>query len=632
MDRPAADRLSPRALARLLAPAEGRAEMTLRHVVVCLLTTLVTCTFGTPEAALSVYVVFFVIQRDRVASVLLPIALLLIVTPLMGLVLLVTVYSLDYPAWRLAAMAVLSIALLYLTSASKLRPVGAILAMIVGFSLDELGMVPVGEVATRMLLYAWLMAAIPVVLAVLAALTLAPSPRRLAGEALARRLAMASHGLRGGAADDLLPALSAGNGQILAWIKLAGLEGSADRADAAALAQAAASSTAILASVRLLGRTRALPDALAAPLADALDAMADMLRQGGYPADIRLDLPPAPGLDPLARAALDDLRGAITNFAEPPTPPPAQAARSGAGFFLPGAFSDPAHMAYALKTTGAAMFCYLLYMLLDWPGIHTCFITCYIVSLGTTAETVQKLSLRLAGCLIGALAGTAAMVWVLPSMDTLAALLLLVALATGASAWIAVGSPRISYAGFQMAFAFLLCVLQGPGPAFDLTLARDRSIGILLGNVVVFLVFTRIWPVSVATRIDRGLASLRAQWRAVAAGGPRRAALAAEAFAASTAIEQDLALLPYEPSWVRPDTAWRRDREHQLERLAAIGVPVYLAAGRPAARAGLLARLDDAPAPATQDPPGQALLHDIDLRRGGPRRAPPMESDRHAPA
>ena len=59
------------------------------------------------------------------------------------------------------------------------------------------------------------------------------------------------------------------------------------------------------------------------------------------------------------------------------------------------------------------MFCYCLYVLLDWPGIHTCFITCYIVALGTAAEAVEKLTLRMLGCLLGAAAGIAAIVFVL---------------------------------------------------------------------------------------------------------------------------------------------------------------------------------------------------------------------------
>src|ERR1700754_3471677 len=77
-----------------------------------------------------------------------------------------------------------------------------------------------------------------------------------------------------------------------------------------------------------------------------------------------------------------------------------------------------------------------------------------------------------------------------------------------ASGWVAAGSPRISYAGFQIAFAFFLCVIQGSAPAFDMTTARDRVIGILFGNLVVYLVFSNIWPVTVTRRIDTGMATV----------------------------------------------------------------------------------------------------------------------------
>ncbi|MFP3562467.1 FUSC family protein, partial [Paraburkholderia sp. SIMBA_049] len=77
------------------------------------------------------------------------------------------------------------------TSASKLRPVGATIALIVGYALDKLGSVPFGEVATRALFYAWLMVAIPVGVSICVNALLGPSPRRLAGRELARRLRVA---------------------------------------------------------------------------------------------------------------------------------------------------------------------------------------------------------------------------------------------------------------------------------------------------------------------------------------------------------------------------------------------------------------------------------------------------------
>src|SRR5205814_5905005 len=44
--------------------------------------------------------------------------------------------------------------------------------------------------------------------------------------------------------------------------------------------------------------------------------------------------------------------------------------------FVSDAFTNPAHVHFALKVTFAAMFCYIFYMAIDWSGIHTALITC----------------------------------------------------------------------------------------------------------------------------------------------------------------------------------------------------------------------------------------------------------------
>ncbi|KVT75573.1 fusaric acid resistance protein [Burkholderia ubonensis] len=643
MAQPAADVRppGPRELLRLLAPFPGRASMAVRVALICTLTVLVTSAYGTPEAAISAYVVFFLNRADRVTSVVLATAMMLVITVVIALVLGVAIFSIEYSVLRVACMAVLSVGLLYLTSASKLRPVGAILAMIVGFGLDELGLVPGGEAATRALLYTWLMVAIPVGIAIVVNLLIAPSPRRLAGAQLAKRLRLAAQRLRGEDdvrdTDDVRAAFDAslreGDKQLLTWLKLSKLEGTSSAADVAALRRAVASSTAILVAVALADREPGarLPGAFAAPVAATLDQMAGMLEQGGYPVDVTLALPPADALSPLARVVATDLHAAITRFAEPgataaappvdanaraagnaaepAAPPPA----SRGGFFLPDARTNPDHIRYALKTTVAAMFCYLLYSQLDWSGIHTCFITCYMVSLGSTAETVEKLTLRIAGCIVGALAGTAALVFVVPSLSSIGHLMALVFAGAGLAAWVAFGSPRIAYAGFQIAFAFFLCVIQGAGPGFDLTLARDRTIGILLGNVVVYLVFTRIWPVSIGKQVDAALAALVDQWRRLAqiAQPAERRAQAAEAFARHGAIAQDLGLIHYEPAWVRPAPAWLAARRRALAELGALEGPLFLLAERAPGDAAIGAQLARV-----------AELRDAESGTGAERHAP----------
>lgn len=111
-----------------------------------------------------------------------------------GLVIGLADFTLDSPILCVACMAVLSAGLLFLRSARKLRPIGAILAMIIGFGLDELGVVHSGELATRGLLYAWLMVAIPIGANVVVNLAVDPSPRRPAGDRPGPARWRAAHG------------------------------------------------------------------------------------------------------------------------------------------------------------------------------------------------------------------------------------------------------------------------------------------------------------------------------------------------------------------------------------------------------------------------------------------------------
>ncbi|SOE57726.1 multidrug resistance protein MdtO [Burkholderia sp. D7] len=593
MAQPAGDLGPPGAadFLKLLAPYPGRAEMACRVALICALTLWVTSAYGTPEAAISAYVVFFLNQPDRVLSVVQGLAMLVLVTLVVVLITVVALFALDDPVWRVACIAGLSLALLFVTSASKLRPVGAIVAMIVGFTLDELGNVPFGEAATRALLYSWVMVAIPIGVSICVNMALAPSPRRLAGRELAKRLRLAARSLAEPEAthDALGACLRQGDAQISSWLALSAVDGSSARADIAPLRQAVSSTLAILVAADLAARepSSRLPTSFVMPIIDTLENMARMLEAGGYPVDIELNLPAATKLTPLARVVAEELQCAITRFAVAETdvktgaetsPPP----DNRGGFFLPDAFTNPDHIRYALKTTTAAMFCYLLYLQLNWPGIHTCFITVYMVSLGTTAETVEKMTLRIAGRLAGALLGTAAIVFVIPAMTSVVGLMGIVFLGALLAAWIAFGSPRISYAGFQIALVFFMCVIQGAAPGFDLTVARDRTIGILIGNVVVYLIFTRVWPVSVAERVDTTLISLQHQWERLSAlaNSAARRAQASSAMAQRGALEQDLALMHYEPSWVHPGPQWIAERRGVLAKLSALEGPIFLFAER----------------------------------------------------
>jgi multidrug resistance protein MdtO len=174
---------------------------------------------------------------------------------------------------------------------------------------------------------------------------------------------------------------------------------------------------------------------------------------------------------------------------------------------VPDAFTNPAHVHFALKVTFAAMFCYIFYMAIDWSGIHTALITCTFIALESTGATLHKGALRIAGCVIGGALALFTIVFLMPHMDTIASLVVVVAFASAIAGWVAAGSELISYGGLQIAFAFFYSVFQGYAPDTDLDNVRNRVIGILLGLTVTGLVFNYIWP---ERTIDRLWAALRA--------------------------------------------------------------------------------------------------------------------------
>jgi uncharacterized membrane protein YccC len=164
------------------------------------------------------------------------------------------------------------------------------------------------------------------------------------------------------------------------------------------------------------------------------------------------------------------------------------------GLFKPDAFTNPAHVQFALKVTFAATLCYIVYAAIDWYGIHTAFITCTFIALESTGATLYKGTLRILGCVIGGALALFTIVFLMPHMETVASLVVVVAFASAIAGWVATGSERISYAGLQIAFAFFYGLFQGFAPDTDLDNVRDRVVGILFGLIVTGLVFQYIWP------------------------------------------------------------------------------------------------------------------------------------------
>ena len=182
-------------------------------------------------------------------------------------------------------------------------------------------------------------------------------------------------------------------------------------------------------------------------------------------------------------------------------------------FFVSDAFTNPAHVHFALKVTFAAMFCYIFYMAIDWSGIHTAFITCTFIALESTGATLHKGVLRIGGCVIGGALALFTIVFLMPHMDTIASLIVVVACASAIAGWVAAGSRNHLLRGFTDRVRFFYSVFQGYAPDTDLDNVRNRVVGILFGLIVTGLVFRYIWP---ERTIDRLRDALRAALRQLA--------------------------------------------------------------------------------------------------------------------
>jgi multidrug resistance protein MdtO len=163
--------------------------------------------------------------------------------------------------------------------------------------------------------------------------------------------------------------------------------------------------------------------------------------------------------------------------------------------FTRDAFQNPDHLRYALSGCLAGMLCYMTYMVLDWPGLATSVTICAFTALSNIGASRQKQMLLIAGAVTGGFVfGMGAQIMVLPWLNDITGFTLLFATVTAAAAWVATASSRLSYCGLQIAFAFYLINVNEFRIQLSLSIARDRTMGALLGIFMMWLVFERLHP------------------------------------------------------------------------------------------------------------------------------------------
>ena len=512
-----------------LAPRPGRLAASLRITVCALIVIVASETFQVSDAALNAYFTYILFKPDANAAVRLTVVAALAILTGIFTTIVFFAATLSEPALRIPLMAVVTFGAMFFSRASTLGPIAMVAGLFMvnsltkGDNLSQNGSSPYyatntghgapsslfissEEALVHSLLWEALGIMIAVAVVVIVNKITAPDPEKSFRAALADRIAAAAAFCAGedGARRRLADFAKVGTATLTAQGALAASVNRAPHLVAAGNAVIATTSRLALTLLAFerLPRGERDEDALAVWARLLSDCEAKIRHGGTAPLSaagasaVRADSATAAPLLAQVEDCVIALRGALSVKGVPTS-----AKRS--GLFKPDAFTDPGYARFALKTTLALMACYIFMNLTDWSQIDTCMTTCFVVSLDTVGQSFQKMVTRVGGAAIGAAIGFLAILYVMPALTDVGQLLLLLAPVLFACAWVRTGGERTNYIGQQMAFAFMLMVLQKYGPTLDYDTGRDRVVGILVGEVAVTAVFTQIWPVRVADAARR---------------------------------------------------------------------------------------------------------------------------------
>jgi multidrug resistance protein MdtO len=503
-------------LRRELTPFAGRLPMTTRLVVATAVVTVISMALRVPQAAFSAFFCFFVTKENRVLTLFTGVLMIFGVTVATIINILLYTWTFDYPEVRIPIMACLIFCAMFLARTFVIGPLGFAIGFFSALMLTIGEAAPDTEILVRNELWLWVAVVYPIALTVFINQLLLPAdPWTALVEALEQRLDAAATALNrvikdvsaGGQTNQALMNLATRGGtQMFGLLHFAEIKEPSLKGRHPFLVEtiSAASHLANAAAALEFREPVALSsdDILQAKILLAeIEQLKVALPEQERVLSSRTTPPPRPALSQLRELAfaVESFRDTMirghssyssTNVEESKKP-----------LFNADAFTNPAHVRFALKVTFSAMLCYVLYTALQWPGISTSFITCCFIALGNTGATIYKSWLRFFGCLAGGLAGYLAIFFLLPHMVSITSLVFLTVAGSALAGWIASGTERISYAGLQFAFAFYLSIFQGFEPDVNLSTIRDRVVGILLGTFVSAVMFRYVWPEHAADQL-----------------------------------------------------------------------------------------------------------------------------------
>jgi uncharacterized membrane protein YccC len=220
-------------------------------------------------------------------------------------------------------------------------------------------------------------------------------------------------------------------------------------------------------------------------------------------------------------ASFTDCLATLTRLIERPLyEPPSDAASISSPRPLsePHNTRDAALIRHCLKVGLCTVIGYVVGLWSHRPELSVILTTVIITALPNYGAALRKMILRIVGAIVGGLISLLMIIIVTPNFETLPAYVLALFVVLYISAYSALSSGRVAYAGKQIGTTFVLA-FAGLSPSADVYTALWRIWGILLGTLIVAVVFLILWPAYAGDSLLPRLRKVIRETLALAPGG-----------------------------------------------------------------------------------------------------------------
>jgi multidrug resistance protein MdtO len=546
-----------------LAPVPGRLTTLWRYLIACAIVIVVSMALQIPFLALSLIAIFSTTLQNTFLTRLSGLLATAGLTLALACTLLLLRFTFDVALLRILGSMLILLGAMYFLRTSKLGGIGFLMGLAVIYVQSEVDIIPNPELLARAVLWVWVAITYPIAVNILVGQLLPASADA--------HLRMELHAQLESIANRIKGAQSGMAGTEEAFLRM-------HRHLTYALMEhpkLVHQNARCRARVRLVERLLVAAGQL--PAADSPDFKQEYQRhapivlaaihqlQSQLAEDADFVIPPAlPDYAAVAPAPLAAMYRAFLELVRDEAPRESgKSPAAGAKAAVSGL--NTTALQFALKVVLATQLGYLFFTAVQWPGIHTCMLTCIILAMPGLGAITHKGVMRLIGAAVGSLAALLATVFVIPHLDSITGLLLLSLAVIAFGAWISAGSPLTDYVGFQLVFCFALALLGKFGPSTDLTEIRDRAVGIVVGVIISLVVYGWIWPEREAGQAPSTVADLlRALSRVAAACGSaskgEHEQAQADAWSVIERLRQLQGRLAFEPRNASPGApAWSLD-------------------------------------------------------------------------